>query len=518
MTTRLTNGNDYYSDGSGLFALDVDEEIWAEYGYDTVLGNAGADTIYFLGDQADYADGGSGNDRIYAGGGNDTLYGNDDDDLIFGNGGNDFIGGGAGQDTVDGGKGDDTIYGNEGHDSIEGGIGNDELIGGQHNDTLKGGADADWLFGEEDNDLLMGGSGNDSLFGGLGDDTLRGGSGIDQLHGGQGYDTFVFMKGSGWNDVVLDYDDRRDMIDLSKTTINKFEQLDITDTTYDGMPAAYVDYGSGGFYLLGVRASQLDADDFVLNPMHFIGSGLTVEPAITPPLSDSISNPSHSVPDVFDPRITSDTASMTNSSFSILRTPTMYYPEEEMGDEVAPPAPAAATPEPIAVQEPEGDELADEAADTTGTDPATADMVEPPAEEGSDATAEPATDEAPAEPAAEEGSEIAATEEPMPIAEESPEPVVEAEPATDSEAQAEPGSDIPAGLFDPSPEGETLLPAYGPIELEAETEATDWNSPLDAIDYVMMPAPTPTADIPTFDFSIDFTDAATASPVHHVFW
>ncbi len=77
------------------------------------------------------------------------------------------------------------------------------------------------------NDTLVGGFGKDTMEGGTGDDVLEGGYSADLLAGGSGGDRFVFRLldpfrtspdtgiGEGERDVILDFGDDGDRIDLS---------------------------------------------------------------------------------------------------------------------------------------------------------------------------------------------------------------------------------------------------------------------------------------------------------------
>ncbi|MHA7772762.1 cadherin domain-containing protein [Roseibium sp. M-1] len=126
---------------------------------------------------------------IYAGGGADTIYGGAGNDTILYGEGADTVYGGAGNDFIDDERGSqpstDANY-------LDGGSGNDTIYGGGGNDTLIGGEGNDSLYGENDDDVLYGGSGRDSLYGGSGNDTLEGGSGNDYIDGGSGTDIAVF--------------------------------------------------------------------------------------------------------------------------------------------------------------------------------------------------------------------------------------------------------------------------------------------------------------------------------------
>jgi Ca2+-binding RTX toxin-like protein len=79
--------------------------------------------------------------------------------------------------------------------------------------------------------VLDGAGGDDTLLGGAGDDTLIGSIGADLLVGGPGHDTFLFGRqlgifggpdsgvGPGNRDLILDFHQGVDVIDLSRLTI-----------------------------------------------------------------------------------------------------------------------------------------------------------------------------------------------------------------------------------------------------------------------------------------------------------
>lgn len=71
------------------------------------------------------------------------------------------------------------------------------------------------MKGENERDFLYGGKGNDTLLGGYGNDKLK---------GGLGNDSFVFNTHVTFNsdtigiDIIADFGDRTDVIELDKTT------------------------------------------------------------------------------------------------------------------------------------------------------------------------------------------------------------------------------------------------------------------------------------------------------------
>jgi Ca2+-binding RTX toxin-like protein len=135
----------------------------------------------------------------------DELRGTAGRDFMWGFGGNDEIDGGARTDRIRGGNGNDEIDGDSGHDLLWGDAGHDEVDGGSGNDQL---------FGGTGRDELDGGSGNDRLSGGSGSDRLDGGAGNDQLFGGSGSDVFEFERDDRGADVIRDWTDGQDRLDL----------------------------------------------------------------------------------------------------------------------------------------------------------------------------------------------------------------------------------------------------------------------------------------------------------------
>jgi len=106
------------------------------------------------------------------------------------------------------------ITGNSAANVLTGGGGNDSLSGGAGNDTLSGGSGKD---------VLSGGDGNDTLKGAGDIDTLIGGNGVDRLSGGLGSDIFDFnsvTEAAGTGDLILDFEDGIDRIDLSGIDAN----------------------------------------------------------------------------------------------------------------------------------------------------------------------------------------------------------------------------------------------------------------------------------------------------------
>lgn len=205
-----------------LLGLGGADLLQGEDGDDTVAGGEGSDRLYG-GAGRDSLAGEAGDDRAYGGAGNDSLNGGTDNDRLYGDAGNDQMRGDAGADQLSGGAGDDRLYGGATTDFLIGGLDNDRLYGGLGNDRLTGDAGADSLAGEAGNDRLYGGAGNDRLYGGADSDRIDGGAGNDLLTGGLGgRDVFVFTADAG-RDVIADFDNVGDRIDLRSYTATSAE-------------------------------------------------------------------------------------------------------------------------------------------------------------------------------------------------------------------------------------------------------------------------------------------------------
>lgn len=203
------------------------------------------------------------------------YYGNG---IILGHGGNDTLTGTAGSDFIGGGTGDDVIYDNYGSNRLRGGAGNDTItVGdGSNGSTLHGGAGADTLISGAGSDTLIGGSGFDTLIGGRGQDTLsgnrgrdvlQGGEGDDRLDGGRGQDTltggagadvFIFDAIEKGRDVITDFEDGQDLIQISGLG---YEDLSFAETESGVcITSAHM---SGQITLEGLSLAALDASDFL---------------------------------------------------------------------------------------------------------------------------------------------------------------------------------------------------------------------------------------------------------------
>ena len=171
--------------------------------------------------------------------------------------------GGQNADTLTGMGGDDFITGKAGNDSLHGGHGSDTLEGGTDSDTLDGGIGSDTLDGGDGSDILIGGQGRDVLTGGAGADELEDGLGVDRMTGGSGADTFR-LAADRKSDIIVDFEDGSDQIDVSAWGVQNFVDLTVADHVSGRVRITYadetliVDDGARG-----LTSGDFDASDFV---------------------------------------------------------------------------------------------------------------------------------------------------------------------------------------------------------------------------------------------------------------
>ncbi len=144
--------------------------------------------------------------------------------------------------------------------------GQDSMVGDQQDNNLFGLNNGDELHGRGGDDLLSGDRGADKLYGDEGDDVLDGGDGYDQLWGGAGADRFVFAAGDTRRDLVRDYEDGRDSLDIRAWGADSIDDLSIQDLGA-GWVRVTLTGSTLGFQLLGgeepLMAAALDSGDFI---------------------------------------------------------------------------------------------------------------------------------------------------------------------------------------------------------------------------------------------------------------
>lgn len=290
-------GSNGYSDRTTVFAMGGNDHVLAGYytayldggdGDDivdgrgsqylqAVIGGAGDDILYTNSNTFARADGGDGNDRIFAhgkidgGAGDDYIeiqwsyYGGD----VFGGSGNDEIRASAYAATIAGGSGADLIIGHIGNDKL----GSADFAPYPNSFQDDTGLEQDTIYGFEGDDLIAGGYG-DNLDGGAGQDTLRYSmagllSGVDfntaSLGSGQpvtigdgvveNFETFAYLRATEFDDV-LRLATQGTLLEVNAGAGN--------DVVYTGGSSAKVFGGAGNDrFISGAAGDILDGGDGV---------------------------------------------------------------------------------------------------------------------------------------------------------------------------------------------------------------------------------------------------------------
>lgn len=182
----------------------------------------------------------------------DVIKGDGEDNRFVGLQGNDVFDGRGGFDTVRYDR--DNRQG--GFEGVKVNLGKGTATDGFGNkDTLKS---IEAVRGSDYDDVLKDAGGRNYLSGRGGDDVICVGKGEDALEGGSGADVFQF-KGKGFGDnVIFDFEDGTDMIEILHST--RFGQLSIEDTD-DGH--AVITYRSSTITVENTLAEDLTKDDFI---------------------------------------------------------------------------------------------------------------------------------------------------------------------------------------------------------------------------------------------------------------
>lgn len=164
---------------------------------------------------------------------------------------------------------DDAILGSVNGDVVRnGGTITGDVLLGNGNDVYRGrhGRLEGELRGGGGNDTLIAGIDDDALFGDGGADRLDGGGGDDTLTGGAGGDVFVFNRiGGGGNDVVADFVDNLDDLDLSAFRLPDLAAVAARARDLaGGLLIDLTGVGGGTILLPGLTKAQLDAGDLLL--------------------------------------------------------------------------------------------------------------------------------------------------------------------------------------------------------------------------------------------------------------
>lgn len=151
-------------------------------------------------------------------------------------------------------------------DNVRGTGGKDTIMGSAADNNIAGMHNADLIYGGGGDDRLYGNRGTDTLHGDDGNDYLNGGDGRDHLWGGDGADTFAFVGYDAKHDVVYDFENGVDMIDLVSWGVTDMSDLTITALATGALLIEKA--GSGQcFELRGggvpLTVADLDPSDFI---------------------------------------------------------------------------------------------------------------------------------------------------------------------------------------------------------------------------------------------------------------
>jgi Ca2+-binding RTX toxin-like protein len=152
--------------------------------------------VLFVNGNQNYADGGEGDDQVYAQAGEKNF--------LLGGNGNDWVGSNGQLSTLDGGAGDDFVGATGGLNTLIGGLGKDLLYAAGSVNVLAGGDDIDWLGVSGNFNVLSGGAGNDTIGATGNSNVISGGAGDDRITLGSGAqgDVIEFGFGDGRDTIV----------------------------------------------------------------------------------------------------------------------------------------------------------------------------------------------------------------------------------------------------------------------------------------------------------------------------
>jgi Ca2+-binding RTX toxin-like protein len=217
-------GADWLVGGAGndTFVQDI------QTGVDTILGDAGTDTIDYSGATAGvtvqlsgYSTSGGATLATFSGiesaigtAFNDALIGTAADNALAGGAGADWLVGGGGADVISGGDGDDrfVMAADAAIDTLAGGAGFDTLdysgaaaavtvqLSGYS--TFNGGAQ---IAAFSEIEAAIGTSLNDALIGNAANNNLTGAAGNDWLVGAAGADRFIYLSIASGTDTIADF-------------------------------------------------------------------------------------------------------------------------------------------------------------------------------------------------------------------------------------------------------------------------------------------------------------------------
>ncbi len=260
VTVNLVQTGAQNTGGAGIDTLTLIENLTGSNFDDTLLGNNAANVLR----------GGGGNDTLSGRNGNDSLFGNAGDDVLEGGNGDDTLNGGGGIDaasyatatagvSVDLGVAGAQNTGGAGVDTL---IAIEDLIGSKFGDTLFGNSAANAIQGGGGDDTLSGRNGDDILSGGGGADTLDGGRGNDTLAGGAAADIFYFGLKSFGNDIITDWQDGLDKVNVSAAGLS-FASFTEAQVGADTVLTYFDGVSNNTITFLNVNQALIEASDFI---------------------------------------------------------------------------------------------------------------------------------------------------------------------------------------------------------------------------------------------------------------
>lgn len=114
------------------------------------------------------------------------------------------------------------------------------------------------------NGIVSGLGGDDLLIGGREEDVLAGGFGSDTLTGGQGADSFVFSPAELGADVITDFEDGTDLLDVSAFSFGVSALQSVIDGAQQIGSDALLTFSPDNSVLLqGVQTGVVDTTDFI---------------------------------------------------------------------------------------------------------------------------------------------------------------------------------------------------------------------------------------------------------------
>ncbi len=135
---------------------------------------------------------------------------------------------------------------------------------------IEGTGGNDVLVGTRQADIILGGGGDDFIDAGAGDDRIDGGAGNDIIVTGGGRDVVVLGRGTG-TDIITDFKPRQDKLDLSAFFFDAAMAKAAARQVGDDVVIDLSGDGADTVRLLGVKASRLNADSFIVAEKPTIG-------------------------------------------------------------------------------------------------------------------------------------------------------------------------------------------------------------------------------------------------------